>query len=52
MTTRQSKLKSNAARRKKTATNSCGKCGCHLKNKPKSKLQSIKDFILKLLHLG
>lgn len=52
MTTRQTKTKNNFNRRKKTARNGCAKCGCQLKSKPKSKLELIKGFVLKLLHLG
>lgn len=50
MTTRQTKTKNNFNRRKKTARNGCAKCGCQLKKK--SKLESVKEFVLKLLHLG
>lgn len=52
MTARQTKTKNNFNRRKKTTGNNCGKCGCQLKSKPKSKLELIKGFVLKLLHLG
>jgi hypothetical protein len=59
MTTRQTKTKNNFNRRKNiTGKNitgkSCGKCGCQLKNQPKSesKFEWIKKFVLKLLHLG
>jgi len=56
MTTRQTKTKNNFNRRKKTTGNNCGKCGCQLKNqsksKPESKVEWIKKFVLKLLHLG
>lgn len=50
MTARQTKTKNNTNTRKKTPRNGCGKCGCQLKKK--SKLESVKEFVLKLLHLG
>jgi len=52
MRTPQPKTKNNNNRRKHTPRNSCGKCGCQLKNKPKSRLDLVKEFVLKLLHLG
>jgi hypothetical protein len=52
MRTAQSKTRNNNNRRKHTPRNSCGKCGCQLKSKPKSKFEWIKKIVLKLLHLG
>ena len=50
MTARQTKTKNNFNRRKKVVKNGCGKCGCQLKKK--SKFELVKEFVLKLLHLG
>ena len=50
MTTRQVKTKNNINRKKTAVKNGCGKCGCQLKKK--SKFQSFKEIVLKLLNLG
>ena len=52
MITQQTKTKNNFNRRKKVVKNGCGKCECQLKKKSKSKFELLKEFVLKLLHLG